>query len=309
MKPLFPCPPAQTAPSTPQLPQHHPHRPQKRRNAGFTLLELVVVMAVLVALASILVPLLPEYLGKANQSAAATNMGELEKAIMTFRSTYSRNPNHFDSMLTEGGAAISKLLPGGGTNGMAANGKLEARALTSGQASRLTREGIKMVYDIKDALEPDNREFHATLYPYVDSQGYGAGRTLATGQKVVMLARQSDGTYNDDTHNFSVMPGVILNPEHDYAAFGIGKYCNLCGPDGVVKEAPVFGQHKQQSTPGDAYQRFLAIYDIGLPDTDTDRYNAKFVGVIANGGKRLFSSGDIVGTYHDGRFDISEPAP
>jgi prepilin-type N-terminal cleavage/methylation domain-containing protein len=284
--------------------------------AGFTLLELIIVMAVLVALSAILVPLLPEAVGKANQSSAASNMAELEKGILTFRGMYNRQPNHYDSMLNVDGEA-SGLIPAAGGYDGPAGGTLEVIELTRGQVSRLKREGITMVYDIEDALPEDrdppveDSEFHATLNPYLATQRYGDGRTLATGEKVMALKRTDNGdgtySYNDDVLNRSVMPGVILNPEHQYAVLGIGKYCTLCGPDGLIKEAPVFGQHKAQNTPGELYQRFAAVYDIGKADDDTNLVNAKFVGVVAMVGKRLFTTGDIVGQFHDGKFDISEP--
>jgi len=274
----------------------------RRGASGFTLMELVVVMAILVALAAILIPILPEFVGKANQSAAASNMSELEKFIMTFRATYSRNPNHFDSLMTEGGLARSALVPSGG-------GALATFSLTSGQQSRLSREGITMVYDMENAVTT-NSTFHATINPYLASQPYGSGRSLTNGANIMILAKQSDGTYNQagfDGAGGSVMPGVMLDTNHYYAVFGIGKRCNLVGASGMVKEAPVFGQHKDQSEPSTSYQRYAAVYDIGAADTDTTKYNAKFIGCIAMQGKRIFTSGDIVGTYGDNQFDLTQP--
>lgn len=275
------------------------------RRRGLTLLELVVVLAILVAIAAILVPLLPELLGKGNQSAAATNMSELEKAVQTFRVAYSRCPNHYDSMLTADGA-VSGLVPASPA-GSPGGGTLEAITLTTGQVSRLTREGINMVYDIENAVTTDP-QFHATMNPFIAAQPYGSGRAISGSTvKVLALKKQADGTYNDKVFDGSVMPGVILNKDHNYAVFGVGKYCNLCGPDGIVKEAPIFGQHKQQNTPATSYQRFAVVFDVGLADTDTSKVNAKFVGAIAIAGKRLFTAGDLVGTYGDNRFDISQP--
>jgi type II secretory pathway pseudopilin PulG len=255
-----------------------------------TLLELIVVMAILVAIAAILIPLLPEYLGKSNQSAAATNMNELEKAIQTFRATYSRQPNYFDSLLAPGGTTLSRLLPSNASG--VAGGALTTFALTSGPQSRLSREGITTVYDILDSAPNPVGDFHATLNPYGTAP---TTRTLSSGQTVVVLATPTS------------IPGLILDPTHKYAVFGIGKYCNLCGPDGIVKEAPVYGQHAQENTPSESYQRFAAVYDIGVDDDNTDRYNAKFIAVVAIGSDRLFSCGDLVGTYGDNRFDASVP--
>lgn len=289
-------------------PAHPMPTKHQRFRVALTLLELVIVMAILVAIAAILVPLLPEMLGKANQSAGATNMAELEKAIQMFHTTYNRYPNHYDSLVS--GEDISGLIPAAGSMGPA-GGNMEARQLTKGQVSRLKRRGMTMVYDLQDLDDegnlPSDSNFHATLNPYAEGVSYLNGRELATGETIAMLTRGTDGTYNDDVFDRSVMPGVMLNPDHDYAVFGIGKYCNLCGPDGIVKDAPVFGQHKQQNTPAEAYQRFCAVFDIGPADDDTSKVNAKFVGCVAIVGKRFFTAGDFVGRYHDNEFGLSQP--
>lgn len=277
---------------------------ERRNRAGLTLLELVVVMAILIAIAGVLVPLLPDIVGRGNQSASATNMNELEKAIQFFQGQYNRYPNHYDSMIS--GSDVSGLVPAAGNLGPG-GGNLEARPLTRGQVSRLSRRGITMAYDIQDAIPDDTSNFHATLNPYTDGTTYGNGRTLAPDETIVMLTKAADGTYNDDVFDRSVMPGVILNPDHDYAVFGIGKYCNLCGPDGVVREAPVHGQHKAQSSPAEEYSRFCVVYDIGPPDDDTSKVNAKFVGVVAIAGKRLFTAGDVSSRYRDNEFDLTQP--
>jgi type II secretory pathway pseudopilin PulG len=269
-------------------------------------LELVVVLAILVALAAILVPLLPEFLGKANQSAAATNMGELEKGVQTFRATYSRYPNYFDSMLTSAGknpdfdgdgkGDVPVPTPPQGSALMAVS------TLSTTQFERLKRQGIKQVYHLNGTTT--DSDFHATLNPYGASPN---ASDLAADSPVWKLARTGAGnTYNDDVFDRSAMPGVILNDDHDYVLFGIGKYCNLCGPDGIVKEAPVFGQHKAQNTPSTSYQRYAAVFDVGNASAEPLRA-AKFIGIVALVGKRFFTTGDIAGTYGDNRFDISQP--
>ncbi len=283
-----------------------------RRNVfyGLTLLELVVVMAILVALAAVLVPLLPEFLGKANQSAAATNMGELEKAIQTFRATYSRYPNYFDSMLTSAGANPDF---DGDTKGDVPQPKddnyenspslMTPEELTAPEVNRLSRQGITHVYSL-DGTTADTH-FHATLNPYGASP---AAIPLAAGTTVWKLARTANSktSYNDEIFNRAVLPGLTMNDEHNYVLLGVGKYCNLCGPDGLVKEAPVFGQHKQQNTPSSSYQRYAAVFDVGDPDVE-DQRPAKLIAVVALVGKRFFTAGDIVGTYGDNSFDIATP--
>ncbi len=262
------------------------------QRTGLTLLELVVVMAILVALAALLVPLLPEFMGKANQSAAATNINELEKAIQTFRTTYSRQPNYFDSLLSND-TTLSSLLPSNTTG--VAGGAITTLELKIGPRSRLTREGINTLHDLNGTATEEH--FHATLNPYGTTL---TNRTIASGKNSpnVTVAALASSTS---------VPGLILNEDHEYVLFGIGKYCNLCGPDGLVKEAPVYGHHAQENTPSTVYQRFAVLYDVGANDTDTDRYNAKFIGIVAIGSDGLFSCGDLVGTYGDNRYDASVP--
>ena len=275
----------------------HAGRPTR---GGLTLLELIVVMAILVAIAAILVPLLPEFMGKANQSAAATNMGELEKAIQTFRSTYSRYPNYFDSMLTSGGAKPSFVPQPKDDHVSTPANLMEIGSLSDAQFARLNRQGINQVYHLTTGTS--SAEFHATLNPY---DANPAPAPLANGSPVWKLKRLSNGKYNDEVFDRAVLPGVTMNDDHDYVLLGIGKYCNLCGPDGVVKEAPVFGQHKSQSTPSASYQRYVAVFDVG--DDNVDQRPAKFVAIVALQGKRFFTAGDLVGTYGDNSFDIATP--
>jgi type II secretory pathway pseudopilin PulG len=271
-------------------------------------LELIVVMAILVAIAAILVPLLPEFMGKANQSAAAANMTELEKAVQEFRATYSRYPNYFDSMLTSAGAKPSFVSQPKDDHVDPAAKLMDIGALSETQFKRLERQGIKQVYHLNGTTV--NAEFHATLNPYGATP---VASNLAANSKVWKLNRTVSGTgpdnkgYNDEVLDRGVLPGVIMNDAHDYVLLGIGKYCNLCGPDGIVKEAPIFGQHKAQSTPSDSYQRYVAVFDVGS-STDTDVTKPiKFVAVVALAGKRFFTAGDLVGNYGDNTFDIAKP--
>lgn len=278
-----------------------PTRNRRNLAKGLTLLELVVVMAILIALAAILVPLLPELLGKANQSAAVTNLSELEKAIPSFRAIYGRYPNYFDSLVTSAGKKPD-FVPQAKDDHFGNANITEIGTLGSNQAARLNRLGINKVYHLNGNSTTDS-DFHATLNPYGSSP---TAADLAANSKVWRLARYN-GKYNDEVLDRAVLPNSVMNDDHDYVMLGIGRYCNLCGPDSIVKEAPVFGQHKQQNTPSSSYQRYVAIFDVG-DDKDPDLLKpAKFIAVVAVTGKRLFTTGDIVATYGDGRFDIAQP--
>src|SRR6266446_306962 len=71
------------------------------RRRGLTLIELIVVLMVLVALAGILVPMLPSMLTRAHVAAHVTNVVEIAKAITTYQALNSGYPDQWDS-LTDG---------------------------------------------------------------------------------------------------------------------------------------------------------------------------------------------------------------
>ena len=54
---------------------------KKKNNKGFTLVELVIVVAILAILVGLLAPQYTKYVEKSRQSADVNNMEELVKAI------------------------------------------------------------------------------------------------------------------------------------------------------------------------------------------------------------------------------------
>ena len=59
-------------------------RERKKDNKGFTLVELVIVIAILAILVGILAPQYTKYVEKSRKSADATNMDELVKAVQVY---------------------------------------------------------------------------------------------------------------------------------------------------------------------------------------------------------------------------------
>lgn len=79
------------------MPQHHPHLPALRRRiyrAGFTLLELLVVLVVLGLLVSIVGPKYLGQLGKSEAKAASAQIASLAKALDIYRLDVGRYPSN-----------------------------------------------------------------------------------------------------------------------------------------------------------------------------------------------------------------------
>ena len=95
-------------------------RIMRRRRRGLTLMELVVVMVILIALAGILLPLFPSMLTRAHTSSTATNISEANKAVQLYYNMYSAYPNNLDNIA----AGITSSTSGNTTtyNGYVASG-------------------------------------------------------------------------------------------------------------------------------------------------------------------------------------------
>ena len=80
---------------------------------GLILLEPVVVMAILIALAGILVPVFPDLLARASTSTGATNLTEVAKAVQMYQGLYRSYPDLLDSLVDGTGALLTTANAGG----------------------------------------------------------------------------------------------------------------------------------------------------------------------------------------------------
>ena len=80
---------------------------------GLTLLELVVVMAILIALAGILVPVFPDLLARASTSTGATNLTEVAKAVQMYQGLYRSYPDLLDSLVDGTAPCSPRQTPAG----------------------------------------------------------------------------------------------------------------------------------------------------------------------------------------------------
>ncbi len=256
---------------------------QKRR--GLTLIELVVVMAVLVGLAAVLVPNLPQLIGQANQASGVTNIVDLDKLMQTYFATHSAYPDKYDSLLSN--STLSTLLPTPeGSGGSAVGGWVVAGTVDAGQLARLQRVGITQVCDFDDASA-----VHATLYPYGATESVTpTARTLAASGAVAVLGKKSSSYAG-------AISGVYLDDTHTYVVVGIGNPCTLCGVDGQIREAPMYRHHKAITPPDEMYQRLCAVFDVGPTGTTGKGADAKLVAVVGLKGQKLSPASEVLGSY------------
>src|SRR6056297_480753 len=124
---------------------------RKRVNRfGLTLIELVIVLAILAALAGLVLPLAGNYLEKAHAGAAASNFKEVSKLLQQYNTVTRLFPDRLDSLQTTPGL-LAEHLPGDETS------YLTLVTLGPDQAEALIENGITTL------MEHDNGAESATF--------------------------------------------------------------------------------------------------------------------------------------------------
>ena len=101
MRPQPTAPPAGTEPGDPR--RGRPGRRGSARRGGFTLLELLIVVAVIAVLIALLVPAVRQAFGSANDAAVSTELTTLEAGLARFKHDYGRNPPSLLNLSVDGG--------------------------------------------------------------------------------------------------------------------------------------------------------------------------------------------------------------
>ncbi len=253
---------------------------------GFSLLELVVVIGVLVALVGILVPKLPDLLNRANNASWSTNLVELDKAIMEYAALNNgQYPDGWDSLVTSSGSLYIGL-PGGSSATLSST-VLTTGTLSQGQVDRINRAGITSIQLMKNTVSTN---FGATYFAYSDTPGtYTNPVSLASGTTVALLRANGSGSYLFNGQK------MYLDSTHTYWIVGVGQACSLIGPNGIVKDCPVLRHSDGCLNPETAYCRAAALFDLGTTAVPIgDRGVAKFVGTVGLGDKWLKFSEEMI---------------
>ena len=224
---------------------------QKRRR-GLTLLELVIVMTILVAVAGVMVAVFPSLLTQGHATSTITNVAELSKAIQMYNGVhFDGYPDRMDP-LTVGTALYGNLACDGTVPKSGTPHGLGLLTLTQEHIDALAEAGIEEVTVMADS--GTNESYHVTFHPYATEVPTFA--TIATGDTLPLLDDAANGAAN--------AIGLGLDPDATYIAMGLGSPCRMFGK--MALEAPVHYPDTKENNPNDGYARFVAIYQITASD-------------------------------------------
>jgi prepilin-type N-terminal cleavage/methylation domain-containing protein len=242
----------------------------RRAPEGFSLVELLAVLVIVVALSGLLVTQLPNFVRQAHRSTGASNMAQTNNSVNTFLQLQGEQPNQLDSLIADGTSDLyfkaSDTDPGL-PSATAADGTdlnlMATATLTAGTLDSLNGAGITEVID------------HGTGNATFESADInGVARTLAVGGEIATLGSETFGTAA--ATNFTGLPDLDAAGDA-YAVFGLGRNATIIGE--TIAEPPI---HFDSDNPGTNYSRFGLVFEVfenGSP--------AEFKGTVAFHGDNI----------------------
>lgn len=234
------------------------------RPTGFTLVELVVVMAVLTVLAGLVLPKLDVFKLKANKASAASNMHGVNRFVTTYKVQRDLFPDGFDSLLDS--TATTNLSPilnpqCLGTPPANPTKLTTATIATTSELRSLNRVGLTVVYDLD------------TGAGFPGNAGTVA-RTLAVGDTYATInAADPDG--QAIIQSFYPATGAVPAGS-SLVVFGLGPRNEMVGD--VLHRVPFYANADQTAY----YNRYLVVFEMS-----SSGGRAKLIGTLGSDGDTL----------------------
>ena len=257
----------------------HPNtHPIAGRQRGLTLIELVVVLAILVALVGLVVSLFPGLVARASRSTTASSIQDVARAVQINYTTTLSYGSGFDSLLNASGNQLYSGLTSFSTNQMA------RITLSGNDALALNAAGISNVFHLTQQFTPiPDATFSVT-------QVASPIAVAATAQIAVIDATQT-ALLQSIRGNYTPRGTAI------YPVFGLNKHCSLVGPTAVMQDAPVRAGSLANENPASSYQRYGLVFMVDDSPTGTGR-TARFLGAVAfTAGGIQTAEGNLQGYY------------
>jgi hypothetical protein len=238
-----------------------------------TLLELVIVLTILVALAGLVVPMVSNLLPFSSSSAGATNAAEIERVVQVCLTRPQYNSlGQIDTLdlldnITAASLITATSLPpqqGGGFvpnnyNATPPDVSVGTLNMTTQIVNSLAALGIQNVYPLAENPSPGtSTPWNPTFYPY--ALNYSSG-TLLPPTSMALSGVNSVAQLNSTVAAQKF--GVSISGT--YVVFGLGKYSAMSGTNGnarYLQEAPVAYYPSMNSGPDTVYCRFGLVFQV-----------------------------------------------
>ncbi|QGJ68953.1 Hypothetical protein PBC10988_6180 [Planctomycetales bacterium 10988] len=234
-------------------------RATKVRRAGFTLVELIIVLLVLAALASMLIPTLGYVKDMSDTATSAAAAQEIVNNLEIYKASTGRYPNRLDSLVSEDGTCFSRLY--GGSSGTFQLGTIGAGDYYAYYAFN-NGAGMDELMLHTNPEDPEDPDF--------DPNSAGVLGDLGPSTQFCIVDYQiaKSGSYGSFARNIVNIcfpnqedPSDPVVPEyHTLVALGVGPYNSAVGA--TMTSAPLVPE-KSGSNPLQ-YDRYIAIFDADI---------------------------------------------
>ena len=251
---------------------------QRRARRGLTLVELLVVLVVLTAVAGILVPLMPNANRRSHDATGAGNLREMVKAVALHKANTGTYPDEWDSLIDADGTTTAA------TMGVSV---LDISAPAAGSteetiANALADAGITTAYQHSDLGATDGT---------VNQTFDGTNDTNELASNVAVLTAMAESGLDLAT---SQLNGGSSDAPVAYVAFGLGNGSTMIGQ--TIADAPVLFPNGANS-PIRRYSRGVIVFAVhdGRP---LEVVSAAMI--MGNGGGMLMGQDEHLDRYFQG---------
>ncbi len=228
---------------------------RKRGAQGLTLIELVVVLAILVALVGLVLAFFPGLLSKASKSTSASSIQDVARAVQINYTQSLSYGTGYDSLLDSTGASQFAKLP---------NAVIAQITPTLFGATDVTALASLGVTSYRYMLNVANDATFAVSSP-----------TLTTISTTVKGALLTDTTVQTAVRGNYTPVGTAA-----YYVFGLGKGSSIVGTGNILNDAPVRAGSNANENPTTSYQRYGLVFLVDDSGAAGAR-NARFLGACA----------------------------
>jgi prepilin-type N-terminal cleavage/methylation domain-containing protein len=248
---------------------------------GLTLLELVVVLSILAALAGIVVPLLPNLVHRSTVATCTTNLAEIGKLVQSYQALNSAlYPDKMDNLVKTSGGLASYMLNGSLAN--PTNIWFTAGILQPGEGTALNNAGITQSANLIEQPTPVG-DWAPTYWPYSSSR--------ATPLNAANFTAVLDGA-PVAVINASGMSqlGLPASNNERYVIYGLNIPCTLFR--NLAQEPPYHNPDHPDEDPALYYKCFGLVFLVSyttpatvtggaaVPSSSIPGFAAKFMGPV-----------------------------
>jgi prepilin-type N-terminal cleavage/methylation domain-containing protein len=241
---------------------------------GFTLLELIIVLAVLAALAALVVPILGWVRDQSKYATAAAGAAEALNNLEIYKAANGKYPDRFDSLVDTSGAAFGGLydvmtapsIPDGYKFGSIVAGSTVSYGFTNGGGPANVVAHTPYPASVTSSYDPNASTESAAATAISASQVLTIDPTTSNSLYVAKVRRIVRAAFPNQTDPAN--PRIPTG--HTLVALGIGS--RVASTGSTMMSAPV-----HQGAAVGKYGRFIAVFAVSPGPTGRGKIQLKMV--------------------------------